>query len=177
MKLADRLPELITYFGVLIIEGYACERDWFAPQDLFPIVDKLSTRQAHIFSATDELVQNDDISYLVNSGNLSYIEKPCKLPVTAETAGFIQLGQRPEEEESGRRIQIEGKILTVPKNTWKQVAKSAVILDDTVLIPPPPISEAKRYSEFRDFLFIQAQDLCGRAMREAFPSPVTLRKN
>lgn len=154
VKLADRLPELITYFGVLVIEGYAGERDWFAPQDLFPIVDKLSTRQAHIFSVTDELVQNEDISDLVKSDKLVlHRENLASYLLQAETDGFIQLGQRPEEEESGRRIQIEGKILTVPKNTWKQVSKSAVILDDAVLIPPPPISEAKRYSEFRDFLF------------------------
>jgi len=154
VNLAARLPELITYFGVLVIEGYAGERDWFDPEDLFPIVDKLSTRQAHIFSVTDELLQNDDISYLVESDKLVlHRENLASYLLKAETGGFIQLGQRPEEEESGRRIQIEGKILTVPKNIWKQVSKSAVILDDTVLIPPSPISEAKRYSEFRDFLF------------------------
>jgi hypothetical protein len=154
VNLAARLPELITYFGVLVIEGYAGERDWLAPEDLFPIVDKLSTKQTHIFSVTDELVQNDDISYLVKSDKLVlHRENLASYLLKAETAGFIQLGQRPEEERSGRRIHIEGKILTIPKNIWSQVSKSAVILDDTILIPPPPISEAKRYSEFRDFLF------------------------
>ena len=154
VNLAARLPELVTYFGVLVIEGYAGERDWFAPEDLFPILDKLSTRQTHIFSVTEELEQNDDISYLVKSDKLVlHRENLASYLLKAERAGFIQLGQRPEEEESGRRIQIEGKILTVPKNIWQQVSKSAVILDDTLLIPPPPISEAKRYTEFRDFLF------------------------
>jgi len=153
VQLAARLPELITYFGVLVIEGYAGERDWFSPEDLFPIVDKLSTRQAHIFSVTDELVQNENISELVEADKLVlHRENLASYLLKAKTAGFIELGQRPEEE-SGKRIQIEGKVLIVPKNTWQQVSKSAVILDDTVLIPPPPISEAKRYSEFRDFLF------------------------
>jgi hypothetical protein len=177
VKLADRLPELITYFGVLVIEGYAGERDWFAPEDLFPIVDKLSTRQAHIFSVTDELVQNDDISDLVESDKLVlHRESLASYLLQAETAGFIQLGQRPEEEESGRRIQIEGKILTVPKNTWKQVSKSAVILDDTVLIPPPPISEAKRYSEFRDFLFNSSMKPVWSGYERSFSFPRDFEK-
>jgi hypothetical protein len=153
VKLADRLPELITYFGVLVIEGYAGLRDWLAPQDLFPVVDKLSSGQTHIFSVTDELRQNEDISDLCNTGKLViHTESLASYLFNAQTGGFIQLGQPVEEEKSGRRIHIDKKTITIPQNIWNDVLKSAIILDDAILIPPPPISVRKRASEFCNFL-------------------------
>lgn len=154
IALASRLPEIVTPFGVLVIEGYAGEKDWFSPkEDLFPIIDKFNPNQVHIFSVTDELKKNPYIVHLVNRDKLTlYSESLATYLSKGEEAGFLQLGMRPEEEEHGRRIQMGEKKITVPSNIWNQVSTTAVILDDSILIPPPPLSEEKRYYEFRDFL-------------------------
>jgi len=68
--------------------------------------------------------------------------------------GLLRLGRPPEEEVSGRHIQIEDRSLTVPRDIWNQVSRSAIILDDTVLIPPSSLSEDARYREFRNFLAV-----------------------
>lgn len=48
-SLAGRLPDLITPFGTICIEGYDGETDWFSFSDLFPVLDKLNVGQAHFF--------------------------------------------------------------------------------------------------------------------------------
>lgn len=153
VALAHRLPEIITPFGVLVIEGYAGERDWLSPRDLFPIIDTLNTGQTHIFSVTEELAKNALIVRLVQKGKLTlHKESLATYFLRGEESGFIQLGRRPEGEEHGRRIQLGDRILTVPSSIWNLVSTSAIILDDSILITPPPLSEEKQYYEFRNFL-------------------------
>jgi hypothetical protein len=153
VSLARRLPELITPWGVLIIEGYVGDTDWFNPKLLSPIINQLNPGQTHIFSATPSFLQNAYISHLVNNDKLIlHDESLATFLLKGETAGFIKLGRRVEEEEHGRRIQLGDEILTVPSQTWQQVSRSAMILDDAVLIPPRSLSEDGRYQEFRHFL-------------------------
>ena len=153
ISLARRLPELITPLGVLAIEGYAGDNDWFNPEHLLPIIQHLNPGQVHIFSATPQLLQNHLISHLVKSKILvPHDESLAEYLLKGEKAGFIKLGRRLEEEEHGQRIQLGNEILTVPSQIWRQVSRSAMILDDTVLIAPPSLSEENRYQEFRNFL-------------------------
>ena len=153
ISLARRLPELITPLGVLIIEGYAGDADWFDPEQLLPIIQHLNPGQVHIFSVTPQLLQNQLISHLVNSEKLVlHDESLAKYLLKGENAGFLRLGRRIEEEEHGQRIQLDNEVLTVPSQIWRQVSRSAMILDETVLITPPSLSEENRYQEFRNFL-------------------------
>lgn len=154
IALANSLPEIITPFGVLVIEGYAGDRDWFRiKEDLFPILNKFYQNQIHIFSVTDELKANPYIVHLVDRKILTlYSESLATYLLKGEEAGFLQLGIRPKEEEHSRRIQLGEKVLTVPSNIWNQVSTSAIILDDSIFIDSPPLSEEKRYYEFRNFL-------------------------
>jgi len=153
VALARRLPEILTPLGVLVIEGYAGERDWFSPEDFLPILEKLNPGQVHIFNVTEELANNRYIAHLVEGDKLKlYSESLATFLVKGEEAGFLRLGKRPDEEEHGRHIQLGERILTVPSYIWNQVSMSAMILDDTILTAPIPLSEEKRYYEFRDFL-------------------------
>lgn len=153
VALARRLPEYVTPFGVLIIEGHAGEQDWFSPKALYPIINKLSQGQTHIFSATEEISQQPYISELVRSGKLIlHNEGLATFLLQGEEAGFLQLGKRPQEAGYSRQIQLEENVLTVPLNIWNQVSRSSIILDDTLLVSPPKLSSDKRYREFRNFL-------------------------
>lgn len=152
ISLARRLPELITPLGVLVIEGYAGDADWFNPEQLLPIIQDLNPGQVHIFSVTPQLLKNQFIFYLVNNGQLvPHDESLAEFLLKGENAGFIKLGKRVEEEH-GKRIQLDNEIFTVPSQIWRQVSRSAIILDDTLLITPPSLSEENRYQEFRHFL-------------------------
>jgi hypothetical protein len=152
IALARRLPEIITPFGALLIEGYSGHDDWFSTEDLLPIIDSLNTGQTHLFSIANE-THNTLISELARRGKI--VVHPESLSTfldQGETAGFIKLGRPPDEEEYGRRIKIRERVLTVPTEIWNRVSKSAHILDDTVLIPPPQVSNERKYREFRNFL-------------------------
>jgi len=151
--LARRLPELITPFGTLVIEGYAGELDWFSPQKLTPVIQMLNQAQVHIFSANEGIKQNSRIARRVQEGKvILHDENLAVYLLRVQEAGYLTLGEPPEKEEYGRRITLEEKSLTVPLNLWNQVSRSATILDDMILLEPPHIGENKLYSEFRAFL-------------------------
>lgn len=153
VALARRLPEIITPFGVLVIEGYAGARDWLCPEDLVPIIDELNPGQTHIFSVTEEIAKNPYIADFAENGKLIlHSESLATILLRGDEAGFLQLGKRHVDEEDGQRIQLGEDILTVPSDIWNRVSMSAMILDDTILITPPPLSEYRLYDEFRNFL-------------------------
>lgn len=152
-SLANRLPEIVTPFGVLIIEGYAGERDWFDPRKLVPVVNKLNQNQVHIFSVKNDLPQNPFIKHFVDLGKIIlHKENLATFLLRGKQSGSILLGKLPEFAEHDRRIQIGTEILNVPSDVWNQVSLSANILDDSIFIPPQPLSQDRLYIEFRNFL-------------------------
>lgn len=153
ISLANRLPEIITPLGVFIIEGYAGDRDWFDPEKLTSVVNKLNPSQTHIFSANDELIKNKFVKHFVDREKIIlHNESLATFLSRGEELGYIQLGKPPLLEEHGKHIQVEENTLIVPSNVWNQVSISATILDDSILEPPTSLSKDKLYLEFRNFL-------------------------
>jgi hypothetical protein len=153
VALTRRLPEAITPLGVLAIEGYTDDLDWLSLDDLLPIVNRLNPRQTHIFSVTQALREHPDVQYLAAQEKLIlHHENLATTLLRGEDLGFLRLSPPPEEETSGQHIRFADKVSTVPRDLWNQVSRSAIILDDTVLLPPPPLSADARYREFRAFL-------------------------
>ncbi len=153
VALARRLPEAVTPLGLLVIEGYAGDLDWLSPDDLLPILNRLNPRQTHIFSVTQALREHPDVKYLAAQEKLIlHHESLATVLLRGEELGFLRLSRPPEEEISGQHIRFADKVATVPRDLWNQVSRSAIILDDTVLLPPPPLSADARYREFRAFL-------------------------
>lgn len=152
--LARRLPEIITPFGILIIEGYAGDRDWFKLNNLVPIINKLNSRQTHIFSATKELKENPLISKLQEREKIVFHEESLASFLSkGEQLGYIKLeGNKPIRGDFDHRIQIKEKMQYVPIEIWNKVSESAKILDDTILIKPPAASKDRLYYDFRNFL-------------------------
>ncbi len=152
VALARRLPELVTPLGVLVIEGYAAARDWLRPEDLAPVIDELNPGQTHIFGATSELLEDPYVRELVGRGKLvPHREDLAAVLTSGSEQGYVRLGA-PPPAVSGRTLTVEDSVLTIPQDLWNQVSRSAMVLDDTVLLPPPPLSEDARYHEFRSFL-------------------------
>lgn len=155
-----RLPEILTPFGTLLIEGYAGKHDWLTIDELLSVIDELNLGQTHLFSVTGELGedlhQHSFASDIVKEGKLILHEESlatCLL--RGEEAGLLPLGERPSEDEHGHRIQIDREksvVLTVPPDLWNQVSRAAIVLDDSMLLPDSPVSSVRLYQEFREFL-------------------------
>lgn len=155
-----RLPEILTPFGTLLIEGYAGRHDWLTIEDLLSVLDELNEGQTHLFSVRDEL--SNDLrghayaSDLVHEGKLVLHEESLAVCLLrGEEAGLLLPGEQPYEVKHNRRIQIDKEksiVLTVPSDLWNRVSRSAIILDDSLLLADPPTSPARLYQEFREFL-------------------------
>ena len=151
--LARRLPEAVTPFGLLIIEGYAGNVDWFSPGLLLPIVNQLNPGQTHVFSVSDEIFEDPLFRELVQNGKITlHRDSLASFLLMAEDAGIIKLGVRPESNEQEGRIRIADRVVSIPADVWNRTSVSATIIDDSILVPPPHLSEEKRYLEFRNFL-------------------------
>ena len=154
VNLARRLPDILTPLGVLAVEAYKGDRDWFSTADLYPVLQALGPGQAHLFSVDDELSMHPVISELVRTGRL--VTHPEGLAWALERAssqGLIQLGTPPYGEETGRRVTLQHGSIPIPRELWNRVNNSATLMDNHVLTPPPPISTDAIYWEFRRFLF------------------------
>lgn len=131
--LARRLPELITPLGTLVIEGYAGDLDWFSPQKLTPVIEGLNKAQVHIFSVNEAIKQNPRIARRVQEGKvILHDENLAIYLLRVQEAGYLILGEPPENAEYGHRITVEHKSLNVTLDIWNLVSRSATILDDTI---------------------------------------------
>jgi len=150
--LAKRIPEIVTPFGLFLIEGYAGEEDWFSPADLYPIVDELNPGQAFLFSVTEKLAQNDWIQDLIEKKKLTiFKESLAQIIHRGEDNGLIKLNEMQLNSDLGRIVRIAGEDKIIPNELWNRVSHSASILEQNLWYHPN-VSEDRRYYEFRDFL-------------------------
>lgn len=153
-ELLNRLPELITKLGILVIEGYSSSRDWLSSQQLFPVLNRLSQGQVHLFSACEELGKDERFHSLIQQGKLEvYGEALAQCLLYASEAGRIQLGERLEESVFGHQIRISKKRQTIPPPLWSEISSTAHVLVETLFLEPSQQSEDKTYADFRHFLF------------------------
>ena len=152
-NLAQRLPDVVTPLGLLAIEGYKVNDDWFPLDDFFPVLQSMGSGQAHLFSVDHETENHPVISELVRASKL--VLHPEGLAWALEqgsSQGFIQFGSRPEWEASARNVPLRDRSIPIPKDLWNRVNDSATIIDAHMLGAPAPISSDALYWEFRRFL-------------------------
>ena len=151
--LANRLPELITPLGTLVIEGYA-KSDWFTPQEMFPVINNLSKGQAHIFSSTDEIENDSKMKNLINQGKLvAHRKSLAEILLYASETGSIKLGEQPEDISFAHQIRFNSIRHSIPPALWNQISSTAHILVESTFLPLPKLSKDKLYNDFRQFLF------------------------
>ena len=151
--LARRLPEDLTPIGVLAIEGYQGDDDWLSLTEITPILDDLNPGQAHIFSATEAL-RAHPLRRRTDERNKLVLHARSLASVLADgqASGSISFGPPDEKEGRARTITLGDKTIAVPSNVWNQISRSATVLDDAALLPPPPVSAERGYLEFRNFI-------------------------
>ncbi len=151
--LASRIPEVVSPFGTLIIEGYVGKRDWLSPEDLVPVLDSLNVGQTHIFHADETLLEDEDIADFVQSGKIIiHNEGLAEFLLQCADAGYLSLGPGPATFDQSRRISIASKPFEVPLDLWNQTRRSCTIVDSTTISEPSVLSDERNYQEYRRFL-------------------------
>lgn len=153
-NLAQRLPDTLTPLGVLAVEGYKGDRDWFSLADLFPVFQSLGAGQVHLFSVDDELAGNPIVRELARAGKVvTHSEGLAWALERGINQGFVQPEALLDVEDGSKRITLKHSSIPLPREVWNRISNSATLIDDHVLTPPAPMSKEALYWEFRRFLF------------------------
>ena len=151
--LANRIKELITPIGILCIEGYSADKDWFSTDKLFPIINSLMNEQVHLFSTNEEHFKNDRLSYLIlNNKLVAHEESLAQFLQRSADSNKIKLGVKPEDVEFGRLIKIEGNQVEIPAALLKELSTTCTLITENIYLPFDELSDDRVYLEFKNFL-------------------------
>lgn len=156
--LGSRIPDTVTPLGYLLVDGYESAADWFQPTDLYAIAQRLPKKRAHLFGVTETASLDEYIKELIESERL--VAHGCTLAqffAAAATEGILSLTRTVGISSKSRVISFardgaEQQQDEVPRDVHNAVSRSARVLDETILGYPTPMSQDRRYQEFRTFL-------------------------
>ncbi|MEU6309800.1 hypothetical protein [Streptomyces sp. NPDC047014] len=143
---------IITPRGILVVDGYTLN-DWLRPEDLFTFLTRLQAGQAHLFSATDDLLADPYIHAAQERGVLVAHREPfAKLLAELEETGRLQRSAAGRGAQGGRFIPVGDTFAEIDVDTRNRVIGAARPVDTDLLEPFASASSAIRYERFRHFL-------------------------
>jgi hypothetical protein len=143
---------IITPRGVLVIDGFRAG-DWLRPQELYTFAARLQAQQAHLFSATDDLLADPFIRAAQDKGVLAtHRETFGEVLSGLENAGRLQRATAGRGAQGGRFIPVGDSFAEVGTDTWNGVIGAARPVSTDLLEPFTSASPAMRYDRFRHFL-------------------------
>lgn len=148
----QRLPELITVKGALIIDAYDTD-DWLSIEDLYSTISRLGVEQTFLFSCSSSLHQNDLIQDLISSSKLIvFNESLAQILADLEGTGKLKLSIPDPENYFGKWISIGKQKIKLPQELINKVSKTATIIDESLFYTKSFSSDDEKYSEFKHFL-------------------------
>ncbi len=153
LNLLQRIQEIVTNNGLLIIEGYDINTDWLNIQDIYGVLFNLLPFQIHLFSAHKSYEENPYIKDLISTKKLvlhneSFNSFLNSLSIDIDT----EISNSFEDEQYGRWVNIGEQKIRVPMELRNRVIKSAMIIDNEVLKFEKFSSAEEKYNEFRSFI-------------------------
>lgn len=150
--LLNRLPEIVTPRGILIIDGYDL-KDQISIGDLFPILSQFSEQQVLLCGASPALQATEYISDLAESGKLLVFEDSfAKKLVDWQSTGQILIKGPENSDPYGKWLTIYDRKIKIPQELFMRLSKTASILDDKIFYPKPSNNLDEKYEEFKKFL-------------------------
>ncbi|WP_435354254.1 hypothetical protein [Emticicia sp. SJ17W-69] len=150
--LLQRLPEIITNKGILIIEGFS-QNDWLSIEELYGIISFLDVEQALIFSSTNELSNNELIIDLIHSQKLIIFDISLAQFLTdLEGSGRLKLAIPDKDDYYGKYINIGHQKVKIPQELINKVSKTATIIDESLFYTIPFNTPDEKYYDFKNFL-------------------------
>jgi hypothetical protein len=152
---SEALNQLATSFvtprGVLLIEGYE-PNDWLTPEDIFALLAQFAPGQVHLFSASDEILNNAYLKAAIERGYLTAHATSLSLFLSdAESSGRLT---RPAVtfSTSAKFIQLRDAPVEISRDTWNSVIATGRPVDRDLLQPYAHASSPIEYQHFRAFL-------------------------
>lgn len=154
-KFMSRITQdFITPYGVLIIDGYDINSDWYEIERLYPVVTNLGFMQVFMFGISKFDMENKFLQKLIEDEKLIVFNESFHqfLNVTEELGYWVEEDFIGADIASEILVSINRKIHAVPVELYNKVSRSAKLLDDSLIIPGhnPPKEELKEL--FRKFL-------------------------
>ncbi len=143
---------IITPRGVLVVDGYTAN-DWLQPEALFTFATRLQAHQAHLFSATDDLLADPYIRAAQERGVLvAHRESFAEVLSELEETGRLQRSLVGRGAQGGRFMPVGDTFAEIDIDTWNRVIGAARPVDTELLEPFASASSAMRYERFRHFV-------------------------
>lgn len=157
-KINDRLDwiysNILTSYGVLIIDGWDPDRDWL--RNLLEEAGEMPDQSIYLFGATQQVLENEDVKYLLECGILQADQRT--LAQSFEEIGFFEEDDWEEESvanESGRMITLinagerETRVL-LSSNALARLDSHITVLYDDIWIGKDDkgIELEKQYAQF-----------------------------
>lgn len=150
-SLNDLADGLLTPRGVLVVEAFDTA-DWLSIDDVFSLASRLLPGQLHLFSPTDELLDDELIRTAVEARSV-VVHRDSLAEFLGTAADTGTLSRPPLQADiDARFIRLGGQIHQIPRDVWNRVSPSARPVDLALLAEPSAVSSAVRYQAFRDFL-------------------------
>jgi len=147
--LAERL---VTPRGVIVIDGYDAD-DWLSPKELFVFLRRLGAEQAHLFSATPQLLADAFIRTAVERGLVSTHVEPFALVLDeVRSTGRLEKSITGHGVGGQRLIPVGNRFVELDISTWNQVIGTARPVDTNLLEPFGTASPSITYQRLRNML-------------------------
>lgn len=151
-KLLAKLGTIITTTGVLVIDGFM-PNDWLSTQMLYEYISLLGNEQVFLFSATENLRNDELIVELIKENKLWLSEY--SLADFLRINGVISISNATDEfttNTNNKWIRLGEKRINIPIEIWNAVIRSASVLDENTLVSAPILSKERLKESFRNFL-------------------------
>ena len=155
----QRIPEAVTPFGVMLIEGYDPASDWLSPEKLFPMLMTLADGQAYLFSTDPQSITNPFLKRAIASKKLIVIQDSLASTIMRGIeSGAVPDGESLSSASNNRVLFLEQYEIAMPQELWSSVSQFGTILDSSIPHQVKTQSPEKRYSSFRNFLATSGLD-------------------
>jgi hypothetical protein len=152
--MANRIPELTSLVGTLVIEGYSPRDDWFSSEKMYAVLSRMLPGQAYLFSAPDSVDSDQYLQALIRQNRLiTFKDSLAQILLSSHETGRVKLFEPPEEIVFGHQIRINNKKKNLPPGLWTQISETGHLLVESDFLSLQPQNDEKKYSDFRRFLY------------------------
>lgn len=147
-------PDVISPYGIIVIDGYNPEKDWLKPEYLYPVFSKLAKEQIHYFGVKRPITDEFLLKLIEDGIIITHVENLCEFLMDASSKGMIDL----ENIDHGniglqKRIMINHRSVLIPKAMYNLISEDVIVLDDLIMLPKEEIKKKELLDVFREFLY------------------------
>jgi hypothetical protein len=153
VRMMETVQKVITTRGILVIDGYDVENDWFSIEDFYSIISNTPINQVVFFGIKENWKTNPFLSKLQEDDKITLIKKSfSSFLEEAVLEKLINLEKLRGDDYLGHWLKIKDRRVRIPSSIYKRTKKAAIILEESLFNVNKEYSKADLYLEFKKFL-------------------------